>query len=218
MSRSPIHASTRRVRSPGSSPRSARAGELEHVVELALEAHLLRERRHAALEPEQTHRDAPAVVDLADDERRLGAGVVEEHLVELTAARGLHDGSHLDAGLLHRHQQERQALVARRLRVGARDHEAPVRHVRQRRPHLLAVHHPLVAVAVRARRHVGEVGARVRFAVALAPTLVAAQDAGQEPLLLLGRPVRDQRGREQVLAHVVDPRGRLRRVRTPRPR
>ena len=61
--------------------------------------------------------------------------------------------------------------------IGARDHEAPVRHVRERRPHLLTVDHPLVAVELRACRHVGEVGARVGLAVALAPPFVAAQDA-----------------------------------------
>ena len=32
--------------------------------------------------------------------------------------------------------------------IGARDDEAPVRHVRERRPHLLPVDHPLVAVAL----------------------------------------------------------------------
>ncbi len=152
----------------------------------------------------------PPVVDLADDERRLGARVVEEHLVELAAAGGCTIGRTSTPGWSIGTSRNDSPLWRVDVGIGARDHEAPVRHVRERRPHLLTVHHPLVAVALRARRHVGEVGARVRFAVALAPALVAAQDAGQEALLLCGRAVRDERGREQVLAHVVDARRRLR--------
>ena len=76
--------------------------------------------------------------DLADDVVGGGASAVEERLVELAVAGDLHDRADLDAGLVHRHQQVRQALVLRRVAVGAAQHEDPLRPVRERRPHLLA--------------------------------------------------------------------------------
>ena len=42
-------------------------------------------------------------------------GVGEEHLVELGGAVGLRDRPHLDAGLLHRHEQVGDARVLRRV-------------------------------------------------------------------------------------------------------
>ena len=67
-------------------------------------------------------------------------------------------------GGVHADQQERDALVLRRVAVGAGEHEAPVAPVRQRRPHLLAVDHPLVAVdaASGSGLHVGQVASRRR--------------------------------------------------------
>ena len=58
--------------------------------------------------------------------------------------------------------------------------------------------------------HPGEVRSRVGFAVALAPALLATQDRREEPHLLLRRPELDERGREQVLPHVVHACRRLR--------
>ena len=165
---------------------------------------LLAERRRAPLERERPHRDAPAAVDLAHDVRGRGARAVEERLVELAVPGDLHDRPDLDPGLIHRHEQVRQPLVLRRVAVGAAQHEDPLRPVRERRPHLLAVDHPLVAVELGAGLHVGEVGAGVGFGVALAPDLGAAQDAGQEAALLrVGAEVHD-RGAEQPLADDAD--------------
>ena len=111
-------------------------------------------------------------------------------------------------------------LVLRRVAVGAGEHEAPLRPVRERRPHLLAVDHPLVAVEP--RRAVLATLARSEPAfglgVALAPQLLAARDPGQEPLLLLvGAEVHDRRA-EQTLADDADPARARRRGRTPRRR
>ena len=83
----------------------------------------------------------------ADDEVGVGAGVGEERLVELAAAGDLDDRADLDAGLVHRHEQEAAGPG------GARE-PGSVRattkhqwlHVGERRPHLLPVDHPLVAV------------------------------------------------------------------------
>ena len=49
----------------------------------------------------------------------VGAGVVEEDLVELGGARHLLQRPDRDAGLVHRDEQVREALVRRRVGVGA---------------------------------------------------------------------------------------------------
>ena len=84
--------------------------------------------------------------------------------------------------------------MLRRVPVRPAEHEAPVGPLRERRPHLLTGDHPLVAVALGAGLHVGEVGAGVRLGVALAPDLGAGEDPGEEPaLLLVGAEVDDGR-------------------------
>ena len=132
--------------------------------------------RRAALEAERGHGDLPPVVHAADDVLLRAAGVVEEHLVELGRAVGLHDRAHLDAGLLHRHEEVRDALVLRRVRVGAGEQEDVVGVLRLGRPDLLAVDHPLVAVEHGLGLQRREVGAGVRLAEALAPRDLALQD------------------------------------------
>ena len=140
-----------------------------------------------------------------------GAGAVEEDLVELGRAGELAIGRISIAGLAHRHEQVGQARAAPRPRLGAGEHEAPVGHVRQRRPHLLPGDHPLVAVAGRpwsARRR-----GRSRRPARSSPGTTARRrrDRRQEPALLLRRAERDQRRAEQLLADVADP-GRARRA------
>ena len=68
-------------------------------------------------------------------------------LVELRLTRRLHERPHLDTGRVHVDDEHRHALVLHGLRVGAREDDAEARDVRERRPHLLPVQHPLVAVA-----------------------------------------------------------------------
>ena len=124
--------------------------------------------------------DLPAVVDAADDVVLRAAGVVEEHLAELGRAVGLGDAADLDAGLAHRHEQVRDALVLRRVGIGAGEQEAVVGVVAAGRPDLLPVDDPLVAVEHGRRLQAGQVGARVGLAEALAPAHLAAEDLGQE--------------------------------------
>ena len=159
---SSIHACASRWRTTGSAviPRSRAVAAIS--LPLVHEAELLAERERAALERERAHRDLPTAVDLADDEIGRGPGAVEEDLVELRRPGDLLDRSDLDAGLVHRHEQVGDAPVPGRVAVGAGEHEAPLRPVRERRPHLLPVDHPLVAVALGTRREVGEVRSRVR--------------------------------------------------------
>jgi hypothetical protein len=82
--------------------------------------------------------------------------------------------------------------------------------VRHRRPHLLAVDHPLVAVELGRRGHVCQVAARARLGIALAPQLGDIEDLRQEPLLLFRSAVGDQRRPQQLLTEVADLIGRIR--------
>ncbi len=146
------------------------------------------------------------------------AGVREEHLVELRLAGDHLDRADLDARLVHRAQQERDALVLRRVRVGAAQDEDPVREVAGRRPDLLAVDDPLVAVEHRSGTEVAEIAAGARFAVPLTPTVVAGQDPRDEVLLLLVGPPVEQRVADHAdREHVVhDPARHAGLARTPR--
>ncbi len=193
----------------GSSIAPFSRGRRHHLAELLLEAPVAGGRRLPALEAERRVGDLPAVVDAADDVVLGAAGVVEEHLAELGRAVGLGDAADLDAGLAHRHQQVRDALVLGRVGIGAGEQEAVVGVVATGGPHLLAVDDPLVAVEHRRRLQAGQVGAGVGLAEALAPAHLAAQDLGQElPLLLLGPPLQQRRPDERV-AEEVGPHRRL---------
>ena len=102
-------------------------GHLRQAGKLTRVTDLLAQRGHAALEGQRAHRDPPAVAGLADHQVGVGAGVVEEHLVEFRVAGQLHDRADLDAGLVQRHQQIGQARVALGALLGAGHHEAPLR-------------------------------------------------------------------------------------------
>jgi len=77
-----------------------------------------------------------------------------------------------------------------------------------RRPHLLTVDHPLVAVEDRRRLQARQVGAGVGLAEPLAPAHLATQDLGKElALLLLAPPLQDRRADERVAEEVGPHRG-----------
>src|SRR5690606_25620859 len=137
--------------------RAVLLGRRDDEIELALELRLLGERGRAALERERAHRDLPAVAHAADDVVLVRLRALEEDLGELGVARHLLDGDDLYAGLIHRHEEVAEALVALALRVGAADDEAPLRPEREARPDLLALDHPLVADEAGLGLHVGEV-------------------------------------------------------------
>ena len=96
-------------------------------------------------------------------------------------------------GVVHRHDEHADAGMRRLgLRVGPRGKE----HVFSppgRRPDLLPVDDPLIAVAYRAGAQRREIGARLRLAVAHAVHGFAAQDLGQVFPLLLRRAEHHQR-------------------------
>ena len=130
---------------------AALGGELPQLVEVHLVDDLLLEReRGAALVRERRVRDRPSVVQPADEMVVGHEHLVEEHLVELGVAGDLHERPHLDAGRLHVDDEVRDALVLRRVGIGAREADPPPRELRVRRPHLLPREQP--AVVDRARR------------------------------------------------------------------
>ena len=109
---SPTHDRVSRSRISGSSAAPLRLRQLDDAGKLTRITDLLAQRGHAALEGQRAHRDPPAVTGLADHQVGVGAGVVEEHLVELGVAGQLDDRPHLDTGLVQRHQQVGQARRA----------------------------------------------------------------------------------------------------------
>ena len=123
-----------------------------------------------------------------------GAGAVEEHLVEVAAAGHHVDRPHGDAGLVHRHAA---ACVMPRCRacvgVGAGEQEHPVGGARVGRPDLLAVDDPLAVLEPGAGAQPREVRAGVRLGEALAPAVLAADDARQEALFCSAVPCRTSR-------------------------
>ncbi len=187
-SRASRHASTARAIGPGSLRR-----------DLAADRHPLVHEGGGA--------DAPALPHFTDAHRVGHDGIGEEHLVEARRAGHAPDAAHLDAGLVHVDDERGETLVLRRVGIGARQQQAVARHVRLRRPDLRAVHDPLVAVAHRAGREPGDVGAGARLAEQLAPDLLGGEDRAQEPLLLFAGAARDERGAAHADAHgVADPR------------
>ena len=148
-------------------------------------------------------RDPPAIAGRAE---RLGvrdARVGEVHLVELGLAGHLPQRADLDAGGVHVDDEGGEAGVLHGLRVGAHDEQAPPRDVGQRRPDLLAVDDPLVAVPDAARRQSGEVGPAAGLGEQLAPDLFAGEQGAEvAALLLLGPPLHDRRRAHAVADRV----------------
>ena len=179
-------------------------GQLHQSGKLTGVTDLLAQRGHAALELQGSHRHTPAVAGFPDHQFGVGAGVGEEHLVELRVTGQLDDRADLDTRLVKRHKQIRQTLVPFGALLGSRDDEAPLRPVRQRRPDLLPVDDPAVPVEVRRRRHIGEVAAGTGFGVALAPQFGDVADGRQEAPLLLCGAEGDQRRADEFLTEVVD--------------
>ena len=71
----------------------------------------------AALARQHAHADAPAAVQRAEQVVGGQLDVGEEDLVELGLAGHLLERADLDAGQVHRAQEERDALVLGRVRV-----------------------------------------------------------------------------------------------------
>ena len=185
---------------------AAGAGEVEQGAHLSLEQRLEREHRRAGpLVAERAHHDLPSAVDVAHHVVRCGAGAVEEHFAELEAAGHVADRADIDAVLVARHEQHRDAAVLRCIRVGATECVQPVGVVAERGPDLLPGDDPLVTVELGPGPQAGQVRAGVGLAEALTPHLLAARDRREEALLLLLGAELEQRRSEQVTTLHADP-------------
>ncbi len=164
---------------------------------------MLRERG-PALEPQGHVGDAPAVVLLTDSVGDGDAGVVEEYLAEVALAVDRPHRPDLDAGLVHVEDQPRDPFVLGCVGIGADEQLAIVGHVGACAPDLLAVDDVLVAVPHRAGAQRREVRAGLGFREALAPHVLAPQDAREVERALFVGSFRDE-GRARVHhAHEVD--------------
>src|SRR5438876_1156830 len=91
-------------------------------------------------------------------------------------------------------QEQADAMVLRRLGLGAAEEEAPVGDVGVAGPHLLAVHDEAAAPALAARAQRPQVGAGAGLGEALAPEVLAREQPGEEaPALRLGAVAEDGR-------------------------
>ena len=167
--------------------------ELGHARQPALEP----DHRRAdvpALAGEDRHPDAPSAVERAEEMIGGQGDIGEEHLVELGLTGHLLQRSYLDAGQVHRAEEERDALVLRstvrsgRIEgAGTRHQDAPVAVAPARTPHLLTVQEVVVTVEFGPGRQRSEVAAGPRLGEQLAPHVVGLERGPQVLLLLLGR-------------------------------
>src|SRR5438093_6161421 len=142
------------------------------------------------------------LVDRPEQVRLRHGHVGEEDLVEVMVAGHQDERPHGDSRRRHRDEEAADPLVLRRIRARADQQDDPVREVRARRPHLLAVDDEVVALIDGARTEARQIGAGAGLGEALAPDLVGVEDRGEmAALLLLGAPVDESRAR-QVQAHV----------------
>ena len=118
--------------------------------------------------------DVPAVVDVAEAVRVGHPDVGEEDLVEAGPAGHLAQRADLDARRPHVDDEAGEALVLGQVGVGAGDDLADVAVLGTRRPHLLPVEDPLLAVALGAGLQAGEVAPGARLGEQLAADDVAA--------------------------------------------
>ena len=126
-------------------------------------------RVHPALPLQQVHRQRPTVAVVADEPVAGDAHAVEEHLAELVAARHRADLANLDARrvVVDQHHRQARGAATPACRCAAARRSAANR--RLRRPDLVPVDDPVVAVAHRLRAQRGEVAPGVGFGEALTP-------------------------------------------------
>ncbi|MFO1425763.1 MAG: hypothetical protein U1F11_02065 [Steroidobacteraceae bacterium] len=117
-----------------------------------------------------------------------------------SSARRAAERPHDHARSVHVEQEVGQARVLGLGRIRARQQQAPVGVVGARGPDLLAVDHPLVAIADGGSADTGEVGARAGLGEQLAPDHVAADRRTAEHREMLGRAVLHDGGQRHAAA------------------
>ncbi len=137
----------------------------------------------------------PALVLFADQVFHRHLDVVEEDFVDLVVAVEGDDRAHADARCAHVDQQEADAALLLRFRVGAHQAENHVGVLAKGGPGLLAVDDVVIAFAHRTGLEAGQVGTGTGLGVALAPPVLTGEDARQVMVdLLLGAELDDHRG------------------------
>ena len=96
----------------------------------------------------------PPAADRADAVQVWDAHILQEHLVELAVTGHLAQRPHVDPGGTEIDAEIGDPVVFGHVRIGPSQQHGELRLVGKSRPHLLPVHHPLVAV-------VGRLGWRV---------------------------------------------------------
>ncbi|MCY1194126.1 hypothetical protein D9M72_54180 [compost metagenome] len=155
-------------------------------------ARLLRAAGENAFVAEQVLGDGPAHVEFADQVARRHAHVLEEDFAELLFVDDIGNGPDGHARRLQVDQQEADAGLRLDGLVGAHQGEDVGGVVRQRGPDLLAVDDVAVAFETGLGSQRGQVRTGVGFRVALAPDVLAREDARQVARLLFRRAVLDQ--------------------------
>ena len=138
----------------------------------------------AALVLELAHRLLPRAALLSDEVRRGNAHVLVEDLAEVAVRRHVLDRGDRDAGRVERNDELADACVRRSVSRRAADQVAVVRGLAEARPDLLPVDDVRVAVT----DGPGAKGREIRSGIGLAhpdaPPGLAADDPGEELLLL----------------------------------
>ncbi len=145
--------------------------------------------------------DRPAVVHRADARVFADDGVGEEDLAEHRVAGHLAQRTHLDARLVHVEREPTDALMLRHGRIRTGEQHAEIGEMTARRPDLLTVDDPHVAIADRARRKPREIRSGAGLTEQLAPAQPAGDCIGDVPLDLLAGSVRGDRRRHQADPH-----------------
>ena len=141
-------------------------------------------RSHIALVLQQVFRDRPAAIQFAYQVAFGYLHVVEEGLAERRGAADQLDGGGAHPQGRHVEQEETDAIALRCLRIGAHQAEDPVRQIGVGGPDLGTVHQEVVAHILCRGLQAGEVRARARLAVALAPANFTAGNFRQVLKLL----------------------------------
>ena len=116
-------------------------------------------------------------------------------------ARGHHDRAYLHAGAVHRDQQESDPQLRPVKVSGADQAEDPVGDIGVGGPDLGPATDQVIPVAHGPHLQRGQVRSGLRFGIALAPEMLAGQDAGQIMRLLFRAAMPDQRRSAHRDAH-----------------
>src|SRR6185437_16574860 len=168
-----------------------RRGKADHA---ALARQLERAERDPLVH-QRRGRYLPALADFPDPVAVWYRHAGQEHLIELGLAGRLPQRPDLDAWRVHVDADVSKPLVLRQVGVAPGDQDGPARDVRRRRPDLLPVDDPPVAVTYCPGRQVRQVRTRTGLAEKLAPDLFASPQRSQPALLLLVGPEGEYRRR-----------------------